>query len=403
MVIVGGGPAGLRAAEVASAAGVRVTLYEGMRSVGRKFLIAGKGGFNMTHAEPLEKFQTRYRGPGQPEEFWPRALANFDNQAIRGWAARLGVGTFVASSGRVYPKALKAAPLLRAWLQRLREQGVEIVVNHRLVDLQSEGEGFLLTFEQAGERFEVRARAVILALGGASWPRTGSDGSWTGILQSRGLELTPLTAANCGWEVDWPREVLARHEGVALKNLVLRAGEEEARGELVMTRYGLEGGPIYKLGPALKAMAEPVLTIDFKPPFSEEKLVAKMESARRNFCAEAQVRWKLPEAVCDLLQAFQGPFESAPSLAKATKAFSLPLRAPRPVAEAISSAGGLRWSELDEDLMVKKLPGLFVAGEMIDWEAPTGGYLMQGCFASGTLAGLAAAAYCEGSESPPNS
>ena len=396
-MIVGGGPAGLRAAEVASAAGVRVTLYEGKRSVGRKFLVAGKGGFNLTHSEDLETFVTRYRGPEQPKDFWRQTIAQFDNEKIRGWAARLDVGTFVAKSGRVYPKALKAAPLLRAWLKRLKEQGVSFAVRHRLVAIEKE-ERFLLGFDFDGELVQVEADAVVLALGGGSWPQTGSDGDWTILLEKSGVKVSPLTAANCGWEVAWPADVLAAHEGQALKNLSLTAGGEPVRGELVMTRYGLEGGPVYQLGPDLKALKEPTLTIDFKPTFSLEKLVAKMESARRNFLEEARVRWKLSAEACSILEWLHGPFDSAEELAQATKACCLPVLRPRPIAEAISSAGGVSWSELDERLMVSKVPGLFVAGEMIDWEAPTGGYLMQGCFSSGTLVGDAAAAYLLGAE-----
>lgn len=392
LAIIGGGPAGLRAAEVASAAGMAVTLYEAKRSVGRKFLVAGKGGFNITHAEELEAFVTRYRGPDQPEGFWAGVIGSFDNQKIRGWAARLDVGTFVAKSGRVYPKALKAAPLLRAWIKKLKSQGVSFEVKHRLVGLEYDGR-YRLRFEyEDGEKL-IEADAVVLALGGGSWPQTGSDGGWVKLLKNLGVRVSSLTAANCGWEVPWSEKVLAEHEGAALKNLVLRVGEEEVRGELVVTRYGLEGGPIYQLGPALKAMAEPSLLIDFKPTFTEERLVAKMESARRNFLEEAKVRWKLSVEACSILESLHGPFESAADLAKVTKNCQLAVVQPRPIEEAISSAGGVCWDQLDENLMVKSFPGLFVAGEMIDWEAPTGGYLMQGCFATGTLVGDAAVVF----------
>lgn len=397
LAVIGGGPAGLRVAEVASAAGVEVTLYEAKRSVGRKFLVAGKGGFNITHAEELETFVTRYRGPEQPEGFWGRVVGAFDNQKIRGWAARLEVGTFVAKSGRVYPKALKAAPLLRAWVKRLKEQGVAFEVKHRLVGLEG-GDRHCLRFEHEDEEVLVEADAVVLAMGGGSWPQTGSDGRWLDLLENLGIEVTPLTAANCGWEVAWPQEFLLEHEGKALKNLNLRVGEEEVRGELVITRYGLEGGPIYQLGPTLKSQREPRLEIDFKPTFTEEKLVAKMESARRNFLGEARMRWKLSEEACAILEWLFGPFHSAEELASVTKSCSLPLVQPRPIAEAISSAGGVAWKELDENLMLKSQPGLFVAGEMIDWEAPTGGYLMQGCFATGTLVGEAVVARLRGKE-----
>ena len=212
-------------------------------------------------------------------------------------------------------------------------------------------------------------------------------------LSALGLKVQPLVGANCGWEVAWPEELLQAHEGEALKNLQLRAGEEEALGELVWTRYGLEGGPVYQLGPVLRQMENPILEIDFKPALTEEKLIAKMESARRNFLDEARVRWKLSEEVCAILEWLAGPFESAEQLAEATKRCQLPLLGPRSVEEAISSAGGVAWDELDTQLMVKKFPGLFLAGEMIDWEAPTGGYLMQGCLATGTLVGKAVEEY----------
>ncbi|MDP0491097.1 MAG: TIGR03862 family flavoprotein [Verrucomicrobiota bacterium JB023] len=392
LAIIGGGPAGLRAAEVASKAGINTTLFEAKRSVGRKFLIAGKGGLNLTHAEPLVRFKERYQGPSQPRDFWQGALAGFDNQMIRGWAARLDVGTFVASSGRVYPKALKAAPLLRAWLKRLKQQGVRFEVRHRLLRIET-GDRFRLHFEHEGERRLHDFDAVILAMGGGSWPQTGSDGQWLSILQDLQIDCHPLRSANCGWEVDWAPEVLEEHEGTPLKNLTARAGDEEARGELILTRYGLEGGLVYKLGPSLKKMDEPILEIDFKPTFTTERLIAKMESAKKNFLKEARVRWKLSPAACAIVEQQAGPFRTADELAQATKSCRLHLKRPRPIEEAISSSGGVCWPELDENLMVRKHPGLFVAGEMIDWEAPTGGYLMQGCFATGTLVGEASACY----------
>ena len=389
IAIIGGGPAGLRAAEVTSVSPGAVTLYDAKRSAGRKFLVAGKGGLNLTNAEPLEQFATRYLGPGQPPNFWTKTLALFDNQSIRGWAARLDVGTFVTKSGRVYPKALKAAPLLRRWITRLRQQGVFFAMNHRLQGI-SPGRPHQLTFSTPDGPRCISADAVILALGGGSWPITGSDGAWLPLLKSLGIDTAPLTPANCGWEVAWPPAFLASHEGEPLKNLAIRAGNREVVGELIITRYGLEGGPLYELGPALRAMAEPRITIDFKPTFTTGRLIAKMESARREFLHEALLRWKLPPAVCDLIDHSHGPIRSAEQLAPLTKEFSLPLTGPRPLAEAISSAGGVCWSELDPGLMLRKIPGIFLAGEMIDWEAPTGGYLMQGCFATGSLAGNSA-------------
>lgn len=390
LAVIGGGPAGLRAAEVASSEGIDVTLFDAKRSVGRKFLVAGKGGLNLTNAEPLEQFAKRYIGPDQPPEFWSRALTAFDNQAIRGWAARLDVGTFVARNGRVYPKALKAAPLLRRWLLLIKSQGVRFAMNHRLRDI-SPSSPHTLVFDTPDGELTTTADTVILALGGGSWPDTGSDGQWLSFCETLGIATNPLVAANCGWQVDWPAGFLEAHEATPLKNLYLRAGSEEAIGELIITSYGLEGGPLYQLGPALRAMEHPAVTIDFKPSFTPERLIAKMESARRNFLHEATLRWKLPAAAGALIDKLHGPIASAKQLAPLAKALPLPLRGPRPLAEAISSAGGIRWSELDDQLMLRKLPGIFVAGEMIDWEAPTGGYLLQGCFSTGTLTGNAAA------------
>ena len=391
LAVIGGGPAGLRAAEVASAEGVSVTLYDAKRSVGRKFLVAGKGGFNITNAEPLEDFAPRLHGPDQPEDFWIKTLAGFDNRAIRGWAARMDVGTFVARNGRVYPKALKAAPLLRRWVQKIKSQSVRFAMQHRLTAITS-GTPHTLTFDTPEGSKTTTADTVILALGGGSWPDTGSDGKWIALFDSLGVATHPLTPANCGWQVAWPAEFLKNHEGAPLKNLVITAGDEEAIGELVITRYGLEGGPLYQLGPALRAMTDPSITIDFKPSLTAERMIAKMESARRNFLHEATLRWKLSPEACALIDHHHGPIESAEQLAPIAKAFTLPLTGPRPLAEAISSAGGVCWPELDDGLMLRKHPGLYVAGEMIDWEAPTGGYLMQGCFASGTLAAQSALA-----------
>lgn len=386
ILVIGGGPAGLRAAEVASAAGAEVTLCDQKRSVGRKFLVAGKGGLNLTHSEEIETFVTRYRGPDQPTDFWERALARFDNKAIRAWAARMDVGTFVQKSGRVYPKALKAAPLLRRWVEKLRSQGVDFRVSHRLTSMAT-GEA---RFETPEGEITIRADAIILALGGGSWPETGSDGSWVDTLRSAGVAVSPLTPANCGWEVDWPEDLALKLEAQPLKNVIASVDDQPAPGEVMLTRYGMEGGPLYALGPALRAMEKPVVTFDFKPTFTAGQLVAKMESAKKNFLKESQYRWKLSEPMRLILDHFHGPFESADELAKHAKACRIPLTQPRPLAEAISSAGGVRWKGLDDQLMIKELPGVFVAGEMIDWEAPTGGYLLQGCFATGTMAAEAA-------------
>lgn len=386
IAVIGGGPAGLRAAEVAAEAGGEVTLFDGKPSVGRKFLVAGKGGLNLTHGEAFERFVTRYHGPDQPDGIWKALLAEFDSAALRSWAAGLGVETFQATSGRVYPKALKAAPLLRRWIARLKGLGVRFEMNHRWTGLQP-GVPHLLEFENGGT---VAADAVIFALGGGSWPQTGSDGAWSRVFETLGIPCHPLVPANCGWEHSWPPEVLAAAEGKPLKNIVVSAGDTTATGELLVTRYGIEGGAIYQLGANLRMMAEPAIAIDFKPTFTHAQLVAKMESVRRDFLTEAKVRWRLSEAACAILS--RNSYPDAASLANEVKHCVIPFDRPRPIEEAISSAGGVCWSALDETLMLKTCPGVFVAGEMIDWEAPTGGYLMQGCFATGTRAGRAAAA-----------
>jgi uncharacterized flavoprotein (TIGR03862 family) len=318
---------------------------------------------------------------------WATLLAEFDADALRKWAAALGVETFAATSGRVYPRELKAAPLLRRWVRRLREAGVQFELRHRWTGLRA-GARWRVDFQVEGEARTFKADTVILALGGGSWPETGSDGAWISVLEKMGVAIASLNPANCGWELQWPPAVLAQAEGKPLKNITVRAGDTTAVGELLVTRYGLEGGAIYQLGPVLRAMPEPAIVIDFKPGHTVEQLVKKLGNCRRNFLAEARSRWRLSNAVFAIMENLPGrePFNSAGSIAAAVKGCELRLTGPRPLAEAISSAGGVRWSELDSSLMVRRLPGVFVAGEMIDWEAPTGGYLMQGCFSTGTRA-----------------
>lgn len=387
LAVIGGGPAGLRAAEVAAELGARVTLFDAKPSVGRKFLVAGKGGLNLTHGEQLARFITRYQGPGQPATIWQDMLADFGPAALRAWAAELGVETFQATSGRVYPQALKAAPLLRRWIARLKALGVRFEMNHRCSGLVP-GSPHRLEFSN-GEI--ITADAVVFALGGGSWPQTGSDGAWLPVFEALGISCHPLVAANCGWEHPWPPEVLAVAEGLPIKNIHVNAGGTSVVGELLVTSYGIEGGAIYQLGATLRAMPQPAIAIDFKPAFCHAQLVAKMESVRRDFPSEARVRWRLGDAAAAILG--RKSWHDAASLAREAKHCVLDLTGPRPLTEAISSAGGVCWDGLDATLMVKRHPGIFVAGEMIDWEAPTGGYLMQGCFASGSRAGRAAAAW----------
>ncbi|PZR74595.1 MAG: aminoacetone oxidase family FAD-binding enzyme [Chthoniobacterales bacterium] len=387
VVVVGGGPAGLRAAEVAQAAGARVILCDAQRSVGRKFLVAGRGGLNLTHGEPVENFPARY--VDEPER-WRDLLREFGPDDLCAWAEELGVETYVGTSGRVFPRGQKAAGLLRAWVRRLRASGVQFRTGSRFASLMRETNGWRAEFQTSYEKFSLMADAIVLALGGASWPETGSDGTWPAILAAHGVEIAPWQPANCGWEVEWPNELLARAEGLPLKNLTVRAGSESVSGELLITHHGLEGGAIYRLGRALRSMTEPSLAIDFKPQLTVGALrerVVNLPEARDWFRA-----WKLsPSAIALLETIFPDESNDRDRVIDRVKNFSLALRGPRPVAEAISSAGGVRWSELDQNLMVRKLPGVFVAGEMIDWEAPTGGYLLQGCFATATRAGSAAA------------
>ena len=368
-----------------------MTLYDHKPSVGRKFLVAGKSGLNLTNAADFETFCGQYSGTDFPEERWRGYLRAFDHAALREWARGLGVETFVAGGGKVFPESKKAAPLLRRWVARLKEAGVRFEMNHAWTGLQRMPSGIELAFRSREGELRPVCDAVVLALGGASWPQTGSDGGWVSILESHGVALLPLQAANCGWECRWNPDTLAIAEGKPLHHLEIRAGNAVVKGELMVTRYGFEGSPMYHLGRPLRAMEAPLLEIDFKPVFSFEHMVKKMESARRDFYKEARLRWKLTDAMCAILKQQYGEFENAEDLARATKCCRIPLTGARPVAEAISTAGGVAWHALDASLMLKQLPGVYCAGEMIDWEAPTGGYLMQGCFATGTVAGQAAA------------
>jgi uncharacterized flavoprotein (TIGR03862 family) len=387
VLVIGGGPAGLRAAEVAQAAGARVIVCDAERSVGRKFLVAGRGGLNLTHGEPVENFPGRY---GDEPDRWRDLLREFGPAELRAWAADLGVETYVGTSGRVFPRGQKAARLLRAWVRRLRASDVQFRTGSRFVNLIRRESGWSAEFQAASDRFTLPADTLVLALGGASWPETGSDGRWPEILTAHGIEITPWQPANCGWNVDWSPELLARAEGLPLKNLTVRAGSESVSGELLITRHGLEGGAIYRLGRTLRSMTAPRLAIDFKPQLTVEQMRERVANLPER--AEWFRAWKLSVGAIALLETMS-PDDRADreeTIAR-VKDFTVDLQGPRPIAEAISSAGGVPWRELDDSLMVHKLPGIFVAGEMIDWEAPTGGYLLQGCFATATRAGHAAA------------
>lgn len=391
IAIIGGGPAGLRAAEVAVGMGAAVTLYDAKPSVGRKFLVAGKSGLNLTNSAVFEDFLAHYSGRDFPVDRWRSYLKEFDNYHLSEWASGLGVDTFAAPNGKVFPFSKKAAPLLRRWVLRLREKGVQFRMKHQWVGLEQQGNILQLDFMQGDEPVSVVYDAVILAMGGASWPQTGSTGTWVPILEAKGIEVVSLQSANCGWECEWTEETRELIEGKALQNLKVSAAGVTLTGELLPTKYGFEGTPIYTLGTELRKMDEPSIEIDFKPTFTEERLVAKMESARRDFYKEAGLRWKLSEAACAIIRQYYGEFDNAKALANAVKCCRIPLTEPRPIEESISTSGGVAWSDLNEDLMLKKLPGVYCTGEMVDWEAPTGGFLMQGCFVTGTIAGKSAA------------
>lgn len=415
VVVIGGGPAGLMAAEQLSLAGVPVQVFDAMPSVGRKFLMAGRGGLNLTHSEPLPAFVSRY-GP-QADRVGPW-LEAFGPQALRDWAAGLGIETFVGSSGRVFPTDMKAAPLLRAWLQRLRQpqavraEPVRFHMRHRWLGFAAGGGGPagvpVLRFDGPDGPLEVVARAVVLALGGASWPRLGSDGGWLPWLQECGVAVTDWQPANCGFDVwgrsgtGWTPFFAERFAGQPLKNAVIRLtapdGEAvERRGEFVITATGVEGSLIYALSRPLRArlLAEggAQFALDLQPDRSAAQVLAAVRHprGRRSLGAHLKSRLGLGGVHSALLHELLTPAElsDAEALARAIKALPIRLRAPRPVAEAISSAGGVCLQALDERFMLRALPGVFCAGEMLDWEAPTGGYLLSAAMASGWLTGQA--------------
>ena len=400
LAIVGGGPAGLMAAEVAAAAGVAVDLYDAKGSVGRKFLLAGKGGLNLTHAEPADRFAGRY---GTRRDEVGRWLQAFDAQALRAWARELGVETFAGSSGRIFPVDMKAAPLLRAWVHRLRQAGVVFHMHHRWQGWQAHG---ALRFDTPlGERV-VPAAALVLALGGASWPQLGSDGAWVAPLARAGIDIAPLQPANCGFELGWSEHLRERFAGAPLKPVVVhwvdRKGVAHARqGEFVLSEYGIEGSLIYAIGAELREQIVKHGTASFKldlvPGYSLSVLAERLAAPRGRHSIGDWLRRRagLDAAKCALVFELTSKPVLADPHALATQLKSLPLHlaAARPVAEAISTAGGVRLEALDEQLMLRDLPGVFCAGEMLDWEAPTGGYLLSACFASGRLAGHGAASW----------
>ena len=400
IAIIGGGPAGLMAAEAANAAGAQVDLYDAMASVGRKFLLAGKGGLNLTHSEPSEKFLSRYGA--RRVQIAPQ-LASFGPDALRAWARGLGINTFVGSSGRVFPSDLKAAPLLRAWLRRLRQAGVRFHMRHRWSGWDERG---ALCFATAVGALSVQADAVVLAVGGGSWPKLGSDGRWVPLLAGRGLHIAPLQPTNCGFDVGWSEHFRTKFAGYPVKSVavVMRndAGAESWHpGEFVITETGVEGGVIYAVSASLRdeIMAKGVATLrlDLAPDRDVPRLTHDLSRPRgkRTMATHLQRQAHIEGVKAGLLREVvtKEDFADPARLAAAIKALPLRLIAPRPLEEAISTAGGVPFEALDERLMIRALPGLFCAGEMVDWEAPTGGYLLTACFATGRAAGAGAVAW----------
>ncbi|HEX7047919.1 MAG TPA: TIGR03862 family flavoprotein [Gammaproteobacteria bacterium] len=392
VAVIGGGPAGLMAAEVISNAGIAVDVYDAMPSPGRKFLLAGIGGMNITHSEPFEDFLARYR---EREAQLRPLLESFSPDALREWIHDLGIETFVGSSGRVFPKEMKAAPLLRAWLHRLRASGVTIHTRHRFTGWDQTN---ALVFETPAGTKRVAADAVVLALGGGSWSRLGSDGAWQTWLAERGVNVKPLLPANCGFEVNWSEHFRSRFAGTPVKpveaSFVNSRGERfSRRGEFIVTGTGIEGSVIYALSAPLRdeilSRGFATIHLDLAPDRGEEQLLESLSKPRGKKTLSEHLRRQagIHGVKAGLLREGARLEIDNVQLAAYIKATPLTLVGTRPLDEAISSAGGIVFEALDENLMLRRLPGVFAAGEMLDWEAPTGGYLLNACFATGRRAG----------------
>jgi uncharacterized flavoprotein (TIGR03862 family) len=399
VAIIGAGPAGLMAAEVLAQGGANVTIYDAMPSAGRKFLMAGRGGLNLTHSEALLEFLTRY---GAAKSHLAPAIESFPPDALRAWSEALGQPTFVGSSGRVFPESFKASPLLRAWLRRLDAMGVKFELRHRWTGWDQNGK---LLFQTVDGQHVVDASATVLALGGASWPRLGSDGGWVETLVARGVSVAPLLPSNCAFGVQWSPVFRERHAGCPLKGIALRFGGSTVRGEIVLTQTGIEGSPVYALSAPLReeirAHGSAVLFVALRPDMSTPELTARLSAPRGKSSLATHLRKKLnlTPAGIGLMQeaalALGDPLTLMPMHELAVNVNSIPvlLISIAPIGRAISTAGGISFNELDADFMIRRLPGVFAAGEMLDWEAPTGGYLLQASFATGAAAGRGALKY----------
>lgn len=404
VAIIGGGPAGLMAAEVIAAAGFSVALYDAMPSVGRKFLLAGIGGMNITHSEPHSKLLTRY---AQATPALKTYLDDFSADNLQQWIHGLGIETFVGSSGRVFPTDMKAAPLLRAWLHRLRELGVQLYPRHRWCGWA--GDGSLKLIEQRNNQNiekTIRADALVLALGGASWQRLGSDGAWVTLLREKNIPVTTLLPSNCGFNVNWSDSFQQEFGGAPLQTVCLTAlhidgSVHSVRGEAMLAKTGIEGTSMYALSAILRdkiiAQGSTELLIDLLPDLSSEKILTLLNKPRGKNSVSNFLRkqFNLPPVKLALLRELTPAsiWQDNQKLAQALKQLAVPLTSFRPIDEAISSAGGVEFSALQPSLMLRQLPGVFCAGEMLNWEAPTGGYLLTACFATGRAAGLGVVDY----------
>ncbi len=389
VLVIGAGPAGLFAAETLGLQGIKVLIADGAPQPGRKFLLAGRGGLNLTHSEPLDLFLSRY---GEARARLEAAIRGFDPQALRAWAAELGEPPFVGSSGRVFPKSFKATPLLRAWLKKLEGFRVRFAPRWRWQGMDANGAARFSTPE--GET-TIRPHATILALGGASWPKLGGDGSWTDILSAWGVRVTPLRPANSGFRVDWSEIFRERFAGAPLKAMQWRFEENATRAEANVTREGVEGGAIYTLGPAIRrqieSAGEATLTLDLKPDWPEVRIAARLgRTSSDSVSNRLRKAADLPPVAIGLLREAGELPRDASTLAALIKGCPLRLSGVGSLARAISSAGGVRWEDIGDDFSLLKRDRVFVAGEMIDWEAPTGGYLLQASFATGRAAALGA-------------
>ncbi|MEO1207247.1 MAG: TIGR03862 family flavoprotein [Pseudomonadota bacterium] len=400
VAIVGAGPAGLTAAEYLSlSSSVTVTVYDAMSSAGRKFLMAGRGGLNLTHSEPLDTFLDRY---GSRSDRLTDVIKSFSPSDVQAWCDDLDEPTFIGSSGRVFPKRMKASGLLRAWLKRLGDRGVTFKKRHRWIGLEAER---TVVFETPGGIERVDVDALVLALGGASWPRLGSDGAWVHLLAECGIEVSPLQPANCGFQVQWSDVFRQRFEGQPLKGLAVQHGAARGRGDAIVTADGIEGGAIYAVSASLRDAigrdGKTTLVIDLKPDVAEAAVAAQLEKASgkpslTNLLRKATRLSPIAIGIVQELALAEGVRLgdlSASGLAARIKHASLPITGLGTFEKAISTAGGVRFEDLDRRLMLKRKPGVFVAGEMLDWDAPTGGYLLQACFATGRAAGVGAAAW----------